>query len=202
MIRQDIYQKYGVTVHNLDLTLPPTQAKQVREILKDPYNFDMITLLQEYNERDIENELIVHIQKILIELGKGFAFMGRQYHIQLSKKDYYIDLLFYHVPTHRYVVIELKKGEFKAEYVGKVNLYCSIIDDQLKGGTDDSTVGLILCQQRDRMTAEYALRDIHKPLVISEYELSMAIPANFNAGLPSIEEIEEQLNEDLKEIQQ
>ncbi len=129
-----------------------------------------------------------------MELGIGFAFVGRQYHLSLGDKDYYIDLLFYHLKLRSFIVIELKKGDFKPEYAGKMNFYCSVVDDFLKHPTDQPTIGLILCQTKERILAEYALRDIHKPIGISEYELTRALPENLKSSLPSIEQIETELS--------
>lgn len=194
-IKLDYYGKHGALSNNFDATLPTVQSKQVKEMLKDPYVFDMLTFADEYTERDIELGLIKHIEKFLLELGSGFAFMGRQYHIEVSNSDYYIDLLFYHVFTHRYVVIELKRGEFKPEYIGKLNFYCSAVDDILCGEGDNQTIGLLLCQNKDKVKAEYALRDINKPIGISEYELGQALPEQLRSSLPTIEEIENNLNQ-------
>lgn len=194
-IKLDYYGKHGALSNNFDATLPTVQSKQVKEMLKDPYVFDMLTFADEYTERDIELGLIKHIEKFLLELGSGFAFMGRQYHIEVSDCDYYIDLLFYHVFTHRYVVIELKRGEFKPEYIGKLNFYCSAVDDILCGEGDNQTIGLLLCQNKDKVKAEYALRDINKPIGISEYELGQALPEQLRSSLPTIEEIENNLNQ-------
>ena len=194
-IKLDYYGKHGALSNNFDATLPTVQSKQVKEMLKDPYVFDMLTFADEYTERDIELGLIKHIEKFLLELGSGFAFMGRQYHIEVSDSDYYIDLLFYHVFTHRYVVIELKRGEFKPEYIGKLNFYCSAVDDILCGEGDNQTIGLLLCQNKDKVKAEYALRDINKPIGISEYELGQALPEQLRSSLPTIEEIENNLNQ-------
>lgn len=193
-IKLDYYGKQGALSNNFDSTLPEMQSKQVKGLLKDPYIFDMLTFTDEYTERDIESGLIKHIEKFLLELGNGFAFMGIQYHIVVSNCDYYIDLLFYHVFSHRYVVIELKRGEFKPEYIGKLNFYCSAIDDILCKKDDNQTIGLLLCQNKDKIKAEYALRDINKPIGISEYELGLALPKNLQSSLPTIEEIESNLN--------
>lgn len=193
-IKLNYYDKQGKLTNNFDNSLPPIQSKQVKDLLKDPYVFDMLTFTDEYSERDVELGLVNHIEKFLLELGNGFAFMGRQYHIVVSDCDYYIDLLFYHVFTHRYVVIELKIGDFKPEYIGKLNFYCSAIDDILCQNGDNKTIGLLLCQNNDRIKAEYALRDVNKPIGISEYELAQALPKDIKSSLPSIEDIENELN--------
>ena len=193
MIKSGVYERQGKSINNFEFTLPDPQSDLARQSLKDPFIFDFLTLTEPFNERELETELIKHLEKFLIELGAGFAFVGRQYRMEISDKDYYIDLLFYHLKLRCYIVIELKKGDFKPEYAGKMNFYCSAVDDLIKDPTDQSTIGLILCQTKDRILAEYALRDIHKPIGVSEYELTRALPENLKSSLPSIEEIEAEL---------
>jgi hypothetical protein len=166
-------------------------------VLKDPYLFDFLTLAEPFQERELEVGLVRHLEKFLLELGQGFAFVGRQYHLEVSDKDFYLDLLFYHLKLRCFVVIDLKKGDFRPEYAGKVNFYCSVVDDRLKHETDQPTIGLILCQTKDRILAEYALRDIHKPIGVSNYELTRALPENLKSALPTIEEIEAELQSEL-----
>lgn len=197
-INQDYYNIHGALANNFDATLPEIQAKQVKETLKDPYIFDMLTFTDEYDERDVELGLIKHIEKFLLQMGAGFAFMGRQYHIEVSEKDFYIDILMYNAFMHRYLVVELKRGEFQPEYIGKLNFYCSAVDDILCREGDNQTIGLLLCQNKDRIMAEYALRDVHKPIGISDYELGKALPKDIKSGLPSIEELEDQLSQELQ----
>lgn len=196
-INQDYYNIHGALANNFDATLPEIQAKQVKETLKDPYIFDMLTFTDEYDERDVELGLIKHIEKFLLQMGAGFAFMGRQYHIEVSGKDFYIDILMYNAFMHRYLVVELKRGEFQPEYIGKLNFYCSAVDDILCREGDNQTIGLLLCQNKDRIMAEYALRDVHKPIGISDYELGKALPKDIKSGLPSIEELEDKLSQEL-----
>jgi len=200
MIKNSLHKRQGCPVHNFGTALPQPQSEMVRQSLKDPYIFDFLTLSEQFQERELETELVKHLEKFLLELGAGFAFVGRQYHLLISDKDFYLDLLFYHLKLRCFVVIELKKGDFKPEYAGKMNFYCSAVDDLLKHETDQPTIGLILCQSRDKIFAEYALRDIHKPIGISEYELTRSLPDNLTSSLPSIEEIEAQLSgaQDLK----
>jgi len=193
MIKSGVHKRQGKAVTNFKLTLPDPQSDLARQSLKDPYIFDFLTLTEPFNERELETELIKHLEKFLLELGSGFSFVGRQYHLSISNKDFYIDLLFYHLKLRCFVVIELKKGDFKPEYAGKMNFYCSAVDDHLKHPTDQPTIGLILCQTKDRILAEYALRDVHKPIGVSEYELTRALPENLKSSLPSIEEIEAEL---------
>lgn len=192
-IESKAHLRQGKAVSNFSLTLPDLQSDLAQQSLKDPYIFDFLTLTEHFNERELEIELIKHLEKFLLELGTGFAFVGRQYHLTISDKDFYIDLLFYHLKLRSFIVIELKKGDFKPEYAGKMNFYCSAIDDLLRHPTDQPTIGLILCQTKDRVLAEYALRDIHKPIGVSEYELTRALPENLKSSLPSIEEIEAEL---------
>ena len=199
MIKSGTHKRQGKTVANFNLTLPDPQSDLARQSLKDPYIFDFLTLTEPFNERELETELIKHLENFLLELGSGFSFVGRQYCLSISNKDFYIDLLFYHLKLRCFVVIELKKGDFKPEYAGKMNFYCSAVDDHLKHPTDQPTIGLILCQTKDRILAEYALRDVHKPIGVSEYELTRALPENLKSSLPSIEEIEAELGGTHKE---
>ena len=193
MIKSEIHERQGSSTTNFRSTLPDPQSELASQSLKDPYIFDFLTLSEPFNERELETELVKHLEKFLIELGTGFAFVGRQYHLAISDKDFYIDLLFYHLKLRSFIVIELKKGDFKPEYAGKMNFYCSAVDDLLKHPTDQATIGLILCQTKDRILVEYALCDINKPIGISEYELTRALPENLRSSLPSIEELEAEL---------
>lgn len=194
MIKTDTYTRQGSAVTNFEQRLPAPQSEFARQLLKDPYIFDFMTLEEPFHERELEVGLIQHLEKFLLELGQGFAFVGRQYPLAVSDKDFYLDLLFYHYRLHCFVVVELKRGEFKPEYAGKMNFYCSVVDDQVKQDEDQPTIGLILCQTKDKILAEYALRDIHKPIGISDYELTRALPDNLKSSLPSIEEIEKELS--------
>ncbi|MFH2093380.1 MAG: PDDEXK nuclease domain-containing protein [Pseudomonadota bacterium] len=193
MIKGEAHDRQGQAVSNFSVRLPAPQSQIARQLLKDPYLFDFLTLEEPFHERELEIGLVRHLEKFLMELGSGFAFVGRQYHIEVSDRDFYIDLLFYHLKLRCFIVVELKKGDFKPEYAGKMNFYCSVVDDQLKMEIDQSTIGLILCQTKDRLLAEYALRDIHKPIGISDYELTRALPENLKSSLPTVEEIEAEL---------
>lgn len=192
-IKLDDYGKHGALANNFTETLPVPEANDVKAMLKDPYIFDMLTFTDQYNEHDVEIGLVNHVEKFLVEMGAGFAFMGRQYHIEVSGDDYYIDILMYNAFLHRYLVIELKNTEFMPEYIGKLNFYCSAVDDILCREGDNRTIGLLLCKSKDRIKAEYALRDIQKPIGISDYELGRALPKDFRGSLPTIEEIENEL---------
>jgi len=192
-IESRLYQREGKALSNFDQTLPKPQSDLAQQTLKDPYIFDFLHLTKEYTERDLEDGLVEHITKFLLELGAGFSFIGRQYHLAVGEQDFYIDLLFYHVRLHCYVVIELKVTSFLPEYAGKLNFYLSVVDDQLRSDHDEPTIGILICKDKDKTVAEYALRDIHKPIGVSEYQLTQALPDNLKSSLPSIEEIEREL---------
>ena len=193
MIKGKAKERQGQAVSNFSARLPAPQSELARQLLKDPYLFDFLTLEEPFHERELETGLVRHLEKFLLELGSGFAFVGRQYHLEVSDRDFYLDLFFYHLKLRCFIVIELKKGDFKPEYAGKMNFYCSVVDDQLKNETDQPTIGLILCQTKDRILVEYALRDIHKPIGISNYELTRTLPENLKSSLPTVEEIEAEL---------
>ena len=194
-IKHKTYERQGKAVTNFGTHLPAPQSALAQESLKDPYVFDFLTLAEPFHERELETDLVAHVEKFLLELGAGFAFIGRQYHVGVGSQDFYIDLLFYHTKLRCYVVIELKKGKFKPEYAGKVNFYCSVVDDALRHEQDNPTIGLILCQTHDRVVAEYTLRNVNTPIGVSEYELTRALPDELKSSLPSVEEIEERLEE-------
>lgn len=185
--------------HNFVATLPPPQSDLAHQVLKDPYIFDFLAVGKDAHEREIEKALVDHIQKFLLELGAGFAFVGKQVHLPVGDKDYYLDLLFYHTKLHCYVVIELKAVEFEPEFTGKLNFYLSAVDAQIKTPEDNPTIGILLCKTKNKITAEYALKDISKPMGIAEYKLGDAIPDKIKTALPSIEELEEELSKDEKQ---
>ncbi len=193
-----LMERSGNSTHNFNNTLPEQQSRIASQTFKDPYNFDFLGLHEEALEREIENELTGNITEFLLELGKGFAFVGRQYKIEISETDYYLDLLFYHLELRSYVVIELKAGKFQPEYAGKLNFYLSAVDSQIKKAYDNPTIGILLCRKKDKIEAEYALRDINKPMGISEYKLTQAIPENIKTQLPSIEELEYDLHKKIE----
>jgi predicted nuclease of restriction endonuclease-like (RecB) superfamily len=194
-IESDLYRREGKAVSNFAETLPAPQSDLAQQLIKDPYNFDFLTLTEDHNERQLEKALTHHITKFLLELGAGFAFIGRQQGLQVGEREFYLDLLFYHTKLHCYVVLELKTGEFEPEYAGKLNFYLKAVDEQLRGEKDESTIGILLCKSRDRVVVEYALSDIQKPMGVSEYQLTRALPDNLKASLPSIEELEAEFGE-------
>ncbi len=198
-IESKLYERQAVLENkttNFDKTLPTPTNEQVKELLKDPYIFDFITSKKELKELDIERELVSNITKLLLELGEGFAFVGKEYHIEIENSDYYIDLLFYNMKVSSYVVIELKTTEFKPEYIGKLNFYLSAVDKYVKQESDNPTFGILLCKDKKKVTAELALKDINKPIGVSEYKILSEIPEYLENTLPSIETIEKRLCED------
>jgi len=187
------HARHGKAVFNFAALLPAPQSDLPQQTLKDPYIFDFLTLTEPFHERELETELVRHLEKFLLELGQSFAFVGRQYRLDVGDEDFYIDLLFYHLRLRAFVVIDLKKGKFKPEYAGKLNFYCNVVNDRLKHPTDAPTIGLILCQTRDQLLAEYSFAGIDKPIGISTYELTRALPARLQSVLPTLEEIEAEL---------
>ena len=176
-------------ISNFKNKLPSPQSELALETMKDPYIFDFIDLKENAKEKDLEEALIDNITKVLLELGKGFAFVGHQYHLEVAGEDYYIDLLFYNIKLKCYVVIELKIGEFKPEYAGQLSFYLTAIDEIVKEINDNPTIGLLLCRHKNNVTAEYTLRDMNKPMGVSEYRIKDYLPENLQNELPSIEEL-------------
>jgi predicted nuclease of restriction endonuclease-like (RecB) superfamily len=193
-VENNFHLRKGISTNNFSTTLPQIQSDLARETIKDPYHFDFLELEEDAQEREIEKQLTQKITEFLLELGKGFAFVGKQYKIEVSDNDYFIDLLFYHLDLRCYVVVELKAGKFKPEYAGKLNFYLSAVDAQLKHSSDSPSVGLILCRSKDKLEAEYALRDINKPIGISSYKLTQIIPQELKGKLPTVEEMEDQFS--------
>lgn len=192
-IETKLYQQQGKAIANFEATLPKPQSDLANQILKDPYIFDFLSLEAEAKERDLEKALLVRIRDFLLELGVGFAFMGSQYHLKVGGEDFYLDLLFYHLHLRCYVVIDLKIGEFKPEYSGKMSFYVSAVDDLLRHPEDRQTIGLILCKSRNQTIAEYALRDVNKPIAIARYQ--QELPEELRAVLPSVAQLEVALGE-------
>jgi hypothetical protein len=164
-----------------------------QQTLKDPYNFDFVAMTNSMKERDLENQLVTQISKFLLELGKGFAFVGQQYHLEIADNDYYLDLLFYHIRLKCYVVVELKNTKFIPEYTGKMNFYLSAVDTLLKQTDDKPAIGILLCRDKNNLEAEFALRDINKPIGVSEFSFTEIIPEELKSSLPTIEELEKEL---------
>ena len=194
-IETQLHKREGKAVTNFQNTLPPAQSDLAKQTLKDPYNFDFLTLRSDAHERDLEQGLLDHVQKFLLELGVGFAFVGRQYHLEISGQDYYLDLLFYHLRLRSYVVIDLKMKAFEPEFAGKMNFYLSAVDDQLRHVDDKPSIGLLLCKERDHMTVEYALRDLKKPIGVAQWQTKLveSLPKNLKGSLPTVAEIEAEL---------
>jgi predicted nuclease of restriction endonuclease-like (RecB) superfamily len=192
-IETRLLEREGKAVTNFETRLPAPESSLANLTLKDPYVFDFLCVGQEAGEREIESAAMQHITRFLLELGAGFAFVGRQVHIEVGGDDFYIDLLFYHLKLRCYVVIELKTGPFKPEHTGQLSFYLSAVDDLFKSELDSSTIGLLLCKTQNRVVAEYALRDSNKPIGIAEYQLIDALPADMQTSLPTVEQIEREL---------
>ena len=199
MITSDAHARQGKAVTNFPDQLPSPQSDLAVQSLKDPYIFDFLTLEEPFHERELETKLLQHLERFLLELGQGFAFVGRQHHLELGDQDFYVDLLFYHLRLRCFVVVDLKKGAFKAEYAGKMNFYLNVVDDKLRHENDAPSIGLILCQDRNKVVAEYALRGMNKPIGVSEYELTRALPSELQSSLPTIEALEAELGEPANE---
>jgi predicted nuclease of restriction endonuclease-like (RecB) superfamily len=187
------YRRVGRALTNFPRTLPAVQSGLARETLKDPYNFDFLGLEDEAQERAIEAALTDKITAFLLELGKGFAFVGRQVKLLISENEYFLDMLFYHLDLRCYIVVELKAGKFKPEYAGKLNFYLSAVDVQLKRLDDNPSIGILLCKKKDKIEVEYSLKDINKPIGVSDYLLTHAIPDNLVTKLPTVAELEDEL---------
>jgi predicted nuclease of restriction endonuclease-like (RecB) superfamily len=187
------HEQRGKAVHNFHATLPPPQSDLAAQVLKDPYIFDFLTLAEPFRERELELGLLREVEKFLLELGQGFAFVGRQYHLEVGEDEFYLDLLFYHLRLRSFVVVDLKRGPFKAEYAGKMNFYCNVVDDRLRHPDDQPTIGIILCQDKNRIVAEYALKGVKKSIGVSEYQITRALPREFESSLPTVEQMETEL---------
>ena len=192
-IESRLWERQGKAISNFAETLPSPQSDLAQQTIKDPYVFDFLTLTDGYNERELESGLVEHVTQFLLELGAGFAYVGRQVLLQVSDQDFFLDLLFYHTHLHCYVVIELKAGDFKPEYAGKLNFYLKAVDELIRREGDQPTIGLLLCKNSDRLVAEWALSDVNKPIGISEYQLTHELPDEIQSSLPSIEQIEAEL---------
>lgn len=194
-IESHAHERQSKAVNNFHRTLPPPQSDLAAQLLKDPYLFDFLTLEKPFHERELETGLLRHLQDFLVELGTGFAFVGRQVHMEVGDDDFYIDLLFYHLRLRCFIVVDLKVGPFKAEYAGKMNFYLNAVDDRLKHASDQPSIGLILCENKNKIVAEYALRGMDKAIGVSDYQLTRALPKKLQSSLPSIEQLEDELSQ-------
>lgn len=195
-IETRLIEREGAAVTNFEQRLPKSQSDLARESLKDPYRFDFLGLSDEAQEREIERALVYHVTEFLLELGAGFAFVGKLVHLEVGGDDFYIDLLFYHLKLRCYVVIELKAGDFKPEHLGQLGFYLTAVDRQVKAAEDQPTIGLLLCKSKNSVVAEYALGDKTQPMGIAEYKLRESLPEELQTNLPSIEQIERELRGD------
>ena len=194
-IDSGLYNRQGKAITNFAIKLPEPQSDLAEQTLKNPYNFDFLTLREKYDEKELEDALINQITQFLLELGTGFSYLGRQVHLHVGESDFYMDLLFYHVRLHCYVVVELKTEKFKPEFAGKLNFYVTAVNKQIKAEQDNPTIGILICKDIDDVVAEYALDDISQPIGIAEYELTKVLREEFKSSLPTVEEIESELSE-------
>ncbi|MGE5153151.1 MAG: PDDEXK nuclease domain-containing protein, partial [Bdellovibrio bacteriovorus] len=195
-IQSALHTRQGRAVSNFPATLPPPQSDLAQQITKDPYLFDFLNLRDDANERAVESGLLGHVERFLLELGAGFALVGRQVHLEVGEQDFYLDLLFYHLTLRCFVVIDLKARDFTPEAAGKMNFYLSAVDDRYRQAGDAPSIGLILCRAKNRILAEYALRDLQKPIGVADYvtRLVETLPEPLRAAVPSVKEIEEGLS--------
>jgi len=198
-IESGLYQRDGKAITNFKQTLPAPQSDLAGQMLKDPYCFDFLMLREKHDEQELENALSDHLARFLLELGAGFSFLGRQYRIEVDGDEYFMDMLFYHVQLHCYVVIELKTVKFKPEFAGKLNFYTSAVDDLLKAEQDNPSIGILICKSKNDTVVEYALKGINKPIGVSEYMITQNLPDELKSSLPSIEEIEAELDRTILE---
>lgn len=193
-MESSLYHRMGEAITNFDRVLPPAQSDLAQQMLKDPYNFSFLSLSKEVQERELERSLVEQIRAFLLELGVGFSFLGSQYPLEVSGKEYKLDLLFYHVRLHCYIVIDLKMGDFEPEFSGKMGFYVTAVDKLLKTAVDQPTIGIILCKTKDKTTVEYALQPVQAPIGVATYRLRDALPESLQGNLPTIAELETQLN--------
>ena len=190
----DLYDRHGKAISKFDKVLPSVQSDLAQEMTKDPYNFDFLTIRKNYDEKEFKDALLQNVQSLLMELGKGFAFVGREYRLVVGKTEQFIDMLFYNIPNHCYVVVEVKVRDFEPGDMGQLGTYIGAVDGMLKGEADNQTVGLLICRTKDNVLAQYAVNMINAPIGISEYELTNVIPEDFKSSMPTIEEIEKELS--------
>lgn len=190
-----LYSREGKSITNFEKRLPALQSDLARQTLKDPYNFDFLTIREGYDERELQKELVDKISDFLLELGEGFAYIGKEYHLNINGDDFYIDLLFYNLKLHSYIVIELKAEKFKPEHLGQLNFYVTAVNRELKTDRDNATIGLLICKDKNDVVCEYSLEQISQPIGISKYEITKLLEAEYKSSLPSIEEIEKKVKE-------
>jgi len=189
-MQKDLYLRNAKAINNFESKLPQIHSQLAQETLKDPYNFDFLNLRKSHDEKELEDALMENMTKFLLELGQGFSFLGRQYKIVVDNSDFKMDLLFYHVKLHCYVVVELKATDFKPEYAGKLNFYVSAVDGELKSELDNPTIGILICKSKSDTIVEYALKNLTTPIGVSEDELTEVLPKEYKSSLPTVEEIE------------
>ena len=194
-IESGLYVREGKSITNFEKRLPALQSDLARQTLKDPYNFDFLTIREGYDERELQKELVDKISDFLLELGEGFAYIGKEYHININGDDFYIDLLFYNLKLHSYIVIELKAEKFKPEHLGQLNFYVTAVNRELKTDRDNATIGLLICKDKNDVVCEYSLEQISQPIGISKYKITKLLEAEYKSSLPSIEEIEKKIKE-------
>ena len=194
-IDSKLYERLGSAISNFDSRLPKVQSELAKQTIKDPYNFDFLTLRDKYDERELEDALVKQITLFLLELGTGFSYIGRQVHLKVGDSDFYIDLLFYHVKLHCYVVVELKTEKFKPDFAGQLNFYVTAVNRDLKSQEDNQTIGILICKDKDNVVAEYSLANISQPIGISKYEISKLLEKEYKSSLTSIEEIEQSIKD-------
>ena len=199
-IESNLYKRQGEAITNFDAKLPNLQSDLAQNMMKDPYCFEFLNVTDDAHEREIEKGLIAQMQKFLLELGEGFAFLGNQYHLEVGGDDYFMDMLFYNVKLRCYVVIELKNTKFKPEYTGKLNFYLSVVDGKLRHKDDNPSIGILLCKSKNKVAAEYAIRDISKPIGLAEYRLGEILPEKLKESLPSIEDLEKEMAKNVNNI--
>lgn len=197
VIKSKLYSRQGKAITNFHERLPTPHSKLAHDLLKSPYNFGFLSLTDDYIEQELEIGLVNNIEKLILELGQGFAFIGRQYHLEIAGDDYYLDMLFYHIKMRAFCVVELKSTDFKPEYAGKMNFYLAAVDDQLKHPTDNPSIGMIICRTKNDLKVEYALKRVLMPMSVSEYEVKIqdSLPKELQGTLPTAKQIEEKLLE-------
>jgi len=195
-VESKLYQREGKALTNFETQLPKPHSDLAQQVLKDPYNFEFLTLTKDFKERELEQGVVDHITQFLLELGNGFAYVGKQVKLTVGDDDFYLDLLFYHLTLRCYVVIELKAGAFQPEFAGKLNFYLAAVDGEMKQSQDNPTIGILLCKSKNKTIVEYSLRDLNSPIGISEYQITQALPEELQSALPSVEEIEKEFEND------